>query len=113
MCVSSTRSAGEDIVTRGGSTVDDEQHDRGLAHDLEVLRGRVSRRQVLRWAGGLSLLPVLGCRSTAATAAPSGATRSARTAACTAVPEETAGPFPGDGSNGVNALATSGIVRSD
>jgi protocatechuate 3,4-dioxygenase beta subunit len=30
-----------------------------------------------------------------------------------AVPEETAGPFPGDGSNGVNVLAESGIVRSD
>ena len=30
-----------------------------------------------------------------------------------AVPEETAGPFPGDGSNGANALNQSGIVRSD
>ena len=30
-----------------------------------------------------------------------------------AVPEETAGPFPGDGSNGANALDQSGIVRSD
>jgi protocatechuate 3,4-dioxygenase beta subunit len=30
-----------------------------------------------------------------------------------AVPEETAGPFPGDGSNGVNVLNQSGIVRSD
>jgi protocatechuate 3,4-dioxygenase beta subunit len=29
------------------------------------------------------------------------------------VPEETAGPFPGNGSNGPNALAQSGIVRSD
>jgi protocatechuate 3,4-dioxygenase beta subunit len=29
------------------------------------------------------------------------------------VPEETAGPFPGDGSNGVNALTEDGIVRSD
>jgi protocatechuate 3,4-dioxygenase beta subunit len=30
-----------------------------------------------------------------------------------AVPEETAGPFPGDGSNGVNVLSESGVVRSD
>jgi protocatechuate 3,4-dioxygenase beta subunit len=30
-----------------------------------------------------------------------------------AVPEETAGPYPGDGSNGVNALTDSGVVRSD
>lgn len=29
------------------------------------------------------------------------------------IPEETAGPFPGDGSNGVNILTQSGIVRSD
>ncbi|HEY1418793.1 MAG TPA: hypothetical protein VGF41_12860, partial [Myxococcaceae bacterium] len=32
---------------------------------------------------------------------------------CASIPEETAGPFPGDGSNGPNALALSGIVRSD
>ncbi len=29
------------------------------------------------------------------------------------LPEETAGPYPGDGSNGVNVLTESGIVRSD
>ena len=29
------------------------------------------------------------------------------------IPEETAGPYPGDGSNGVNVLTQSGIVRSD
>jgi protocatechuate 3,4-dioxygenase beta subunit len=29
------------------------------------------------------------------------------------IPEETAGPFPGDGSNGVDVLAESGVVRSD
>ena len=29
------------------------------------------------------------------------------------VPEETAGPYPGDGSNGVNVLTESGIVRED
>jgi protocatechuate 3,4-dioxygenase beta subunit len=32
---------------------------------------------------------------------------------CTTIPEETAGPYPGDGSNGANALVLSGIVRSD
>lgn len=30
-----------------------------------------------------------------------------------AIPEETNGPFPADGSNGVNILTASGIVRSD
>jgi len=29
------------------------------------------------------------------------------------IPEETAGPYPGDGSNGVNVLAESGVVRKD
>ena len=29
------------------------------------------------------------------------------------IPEETGGPFPGDGSNGPNVLAESGVVRSD
>lgn len=29
------------------------------------------------------------------------------------IPEETAGPYPGDGSNGPNVLTESGIVRSD
>ncbi len=29
------------------------------------------------------------------------------------LPEETAGPYPGDGSNGANVLTESGIVRSD
>ena len=66
--------------------------------------------------------------TTAATAAKNGSattiasatdatTASADTAAssatCTPINEETAGPFPGDGSNGPNVLAESGIVRSD
>src|SRR6476619_5132975 len=29
------------------------------------------------------------------------------------IPEETGGPYPGDGSNGVNVLTESGIVRED
>ena len=32
---------------------------------------------------------------------------------CSKVPSETAGPFPGDGSNGANALNATGVVRSD
>jgi protocatechuate 3,4-dioxygenase beta subunit len=35
------------------------------------------------------------------------------TACATAVPQETAGPYPGDGTNGPNVLIESGIVRSD
>ncbi len=32
---------------------------------------------------------------------------------CQTIPEETAGPYPGDGSNGPNVLNLDGIVRSD
>ena len=32
---------------------------------------------------------------------------------CQLIPSETEGPYPGDGSNGPNALTTSGVVRSD
>src|SRR5262249_8180431 len=32
---------------------------------------------------------------------------------CTVIPEETAGPFPGDGSNGPDVLTQSGVVRAD
>jgi protocatechuate 3,4-dioxygenase beta subunit len=36
-----------------------------------------------------------------------------RSIACSLIPSETAGPYPGDGTNGPNALTQSGIVRSD
>ncbi|HVH33832.1 MAG TPA: hypothetical protein VM847_06960 [Tahibacter sp.] len=36
-----------------------------------------------------------------------------RSMACNLIPSETGGPYPGDGTNGPNALTQSGIVRSD
>ena len=42
-----------------------------------------------------------------------GATASADAASCEVIPEETAGPFPGDGSNGPDVLSQSGVVRKD
>jgi len=36
-----------------------------------------------------------------------------RERACTKIPEETAGPYPGEGSNGPNVLNQTGVVRSD
>src|SRR6188474_65628 len=35
------------------------------------------------------------------------------TDACSLIPNETAGPFPGDGSNGPSVLNLTGVVRSD
>jgi len=91
-----------------------EDHDRGLVFDLSTL----DRRQVLKALGfaGLNagLFTIIGCGPGAAPSAPSaGATASAGAASCALIPEETAGPFPGDGSNGPNILAESGVVRSD
>jgi protocatechuate 3,4-dioxygenase beta subunit len=80
----------------------------GLAADLErLLRLAASRRQSLRWIlAGAAMPAAATCR--AAGAAPG----------CAAIPEETTGPFPADGANRragavANALALSGIVRSD
>ena len=94
------------------------EHDRGLSHDLPTL---LSRRRALGLLGGTGLAVVLaGCGVTGndETSAGGSAGAGAGTAAGaasdgSAIPEETAGPYPGDGSNGVNVLTESGIVRSD
>jgi len=93
----------------------------------------VSRRGALALLGGLGLA-VAGCSgggdSTDATATTKGASASTSTTAgatttttagstaatvtdCTVIPTETGGPFPGDGSNGPDVLAESGVVRKD
>lgn len=86
---------------------DRHDHDLGLSHDLKTMASP-GRRTMLRWALGASLLPVLGCGSDDG-GTPSGSSGGA----CSQIPEETAGPYPGDGSNGPNALTLSGIVRRD
>jgi protocatechuate 3,4-dioxygenase beta subunit len=87
------------------------EHDLGLAHDLSVL---VTRRRVLGLLAGAGLVAVAGCAN-AATGGPGGRPGggSGETSAAGEIPEETAGPFPGDGSNGPDVLNESGIVRSD
>jgi protocatechuate 3,4-dioxygenase beta subunit len=92
-------------------------HDRGLTHDLEVLAKLSTRRQALRMFAGVSLLPLVGCASTntngTGVSSPDGGGAGTTSGACGAIPEETGGPYPGDGSNGPNVLTDSGIVRSD
>ena len=100
---------------------------RALANDLEaLLRTAPERRQVLRWLLAGASAPLAACGGGAevsiggvgsSTGAGSSDTSSA-VSSCTIIPEETAGPYPGDGSNynsnGIaNALSLSGIVRSD
>jgi protocatechuate 3,4-dioxygenase beta subunit len=53
-----------------------------------------------------------GATSTTAAGATSTTAASAVTS-CSKIPEETAGPYPGDGTNGPNVLTQSGVVRSD
>ncbi len=90
-------------------------HDRGLSHDLPTL---LSRRRALTLFGGAGLAAALaGCGISGGDDGSGSATTTSSAAgtaaAGTQIPEETAGPYPGDGSNGVNVLTESGIVRSD
>jgi protocatechuate 3,4-dioxygenase beta subunit len=96
--------------------------DRGLVYDFRTL---VDRRAALGLFGGVAVATLLaactpaGASSTstaAATGTPTETPSATPTAAAeplTVVPTETAGPYPGDGSNGVDVLDASGIVRSD
>jgi protocatechuate 3,4-dioxygenase beta subunit len=96
-------------------------HDLGLSHDLHTAALR--RRRALQWLAALGGSALAGCggggddtSGTSSTDASTTTTTTgtAGTASCAVVPEETAGPYPGDGSNNnVNALVLAGIVRSD
>ena len=102
-------------MTHHDDTGEVHEHDLGLSHDLPTL---LSRRRLLGIFGGVGALALAGCGAGAASSAstpspPTTSSSSASSGSSEAIPEETAGPYPGDGSNGVNVLTTSGIVRSD
>jgi protocatechuate 3,4-dioxygenase beta subunit len=84
----------------------------------------MDRRRMLRTAArfgvALGAIPLVGCAGDGSaltgtdTTDTTGGTTTGGAANCVAkVPEETAGPYPGDGSNGPDVLAESGVVRSD
>ena len=54
-----------------------------------------------------------GNDSTAATTAVTASAASSSATECAPINEETAGPYPGDGSNGPDVLTESGVVRRD
>jgi protocatechuate 3,4-dioxygenase beta subunit len=92
----------------------------GLSRDL--LRIAASRRDALRWFVGAAMVPLVGCGTSAANgadaaadAAPTDALGAGDSASgtCAVIPNETAGPYPGDGTNGPNALTATGVVRRD
>jgi len=85
----------------------------GLHRDLIATGAAIDRRELLRVAArfgvGLGALHLLGCSSSTTT----GVDDTPGTGACSKIPEETAGPYPGEGSNGPNVLNQTGVVRSD
>ena len=79
----------------------DHDHDKGFAHDLTRM---VGRRRLLALMGGVGLVSVAGLPAAALE--------------CLALPWETAGPYPADGTNTrdgqvVNALTEEGVIRQD
>ena len=99
-----------------------EETDRGLVYDLSTL---MSRRAALKALGFTSvsagLMSIVACSpgpgsyasATSSAGADASTVAAGSSASCDLIPEETAGPFPGDGSNGPNVLNQSGVVRSD
>ncbi|MCB0880679.1 MAG: 3,4-dioxygenase subunit beta [Thermoleophilia bacterium] len=87
-------------------------HVHGLRQDMGTL---MTRRRALAAFGAGALGVVAGCggSGTASRAPSTTATSSAAGVPRDPIPEETAGPYPGDGSNGPNALDDAGIVRRD
>jgi len=95
-----------------------EHHDDygGLHRDLRATGAAMDRRGLLRMAARLGLgvgaLQLLGCGSSPTS--PSDAAPGSTSGSCSArIPEETQGPYPGNGSNGPNVLSLTGVVRSD
>jgi protocatechuate 3,4-dioxygenase beta subunit len=91
-----------------------EHHDDfgGLHRDLRATGAALDRRGLLRMAARFGAtfgaLQLLGCSDSSATGVDTNPQNS-----CSKVPEETAGPYPGEGSNGPNVLNQTGVVRSD
>jgi protocatechuate 3,4-dioxygenase beta subunit len=125
------RAPGSAVPTYEGRPLanpDEHIFDQGLAFDLETL---LDRRRMLKLVGytglGAGLLALVGCgpsgagaRSSPAASAAASSSAAASAAAsggtteeCAVMVEETAGPFPGDGSNGPDVLSQSGVVRAD
>jgi protocatechuate 3,4-dioxygenase beta subunit len=85
---------------------EEELTDQGLRFDVVTV---LSRRNMLRALGlGATVATLAACGADATTSGtPSASTTAGE------IPDETAGPYPGDGSNGPDVLEQSGIVRSD
>jgi len=102
---------------------DDHDDFGGLHRDLLATGAAMDRRKLLRLAarfgvsaGALQLLGCGGSNPTRPTDTDTGTSTGTSTGsgACnTRIPQETAGPYPGDGSNGPDVLGLTGVVRND
>ncbi len=119
-----------------------DDHDRGLQHDLQVIsRQLAERRRLLGYMmGGGALMALTGCgggddvaatvvdsgssssssssSSTSTSTSSSSSSSSSTVSSCVADPVETNGPYPSDGTNNANGvlsnvLTQTGVVRSD
>ncbi|KAA0923610.1 intradiol ring-cleavage dioxygenase [Rhodococcus sp. ANT_H53B] len=112
----------EPTITSAGPTYEgrlldrpaEEVVDQGARFDITTL---VTRRRVLSIVGaGAGAVALAACSSTSNSGSATATTATASstaTAATSEIPDETNGPYPADGSNGVNVLEESGIVRRD
>lgn len=94
---------------------EEEVVDQGLKFDLGTL---VSRRRALSFLGGVGGMAALaacgtGSGSSSSASSTATATASASSSDLTEIPDETNGPYPADGTNGVQVLDQDGIVRQD
>ena len=85
--------------------------DQGLGFDVQTV---LNRRSVLRGVGlGALGMGLVACGGTNESGGAGSSATTNTKSASGEIPDETAGPFPGDGSNGPDVLEESGIVRSD
>lgn len=92
-------------------------HHGGVSERAPAPRPPLSRRRALALLAGAGIATLAACSgSSPSTTGASSTTRGTSGRAAMSdepIPEETAGPFPGDGSNGPDALGTDGVVRRD
>ena len=99
MSIDDTRAGATDRTYEGRPLArpGEELTDQGLAFDVATL---VTRRQALRALGvGAAVLALAACGGDAV--------------AADEIPNETEGPYPGDGSNGPDVLEQNGVIRRD
>ena len=111
------------LLNRKHDHHDDDHDDHGGLHrDLNETGAVMDRRGMLRLAArfgvAMSAVQLIGCATdgssvTGADTSGDGSFTASGLACPSKIPTETAGPYPGDSSNGPNVLNQTGVVRSD